>query len=973
VNATGQGSFTPYQEGVAYGLDTAWSHGFDGSGRTVAVEEYAPYAASDVLAYDKCVGVLPPAAATDPLVHNVLVDGGTSPGSASGSDEPTLDVEELRALAPGAALDVYLGPNDVTGPVDTLQRIATDDTAQAVSISWGICEAFSDHQDETPIFEQMAAQGQTVFAASGDSGSSDCIAQSPTNGALLIGAAVDDPASQPLVTGVGGLTVNQLSPLTQSVWNDCVAFFEPGCLGDAGGGGISTAYGRPAWQVAPGTPSGAARGAHARLVPDLSVMGDPSTGMVLYIGGAYQAIGGTSMGAPLMAALDVVAAQSCSQQSFGLLNPLLYAMGRHGGDFNDVTVGNNAIATQTLQRNEYRATAGFDMASGLGSPSPATFLPALCNGAATATATPATPGATSGWQVTFHTGASAYPVGATVTVTTPPDTALPAPSADWLVENGTTSNPPSAVALKEGPGSTTPNVAVLTLPDGAPPVDLVTIEADPVVNPLAVGTGSVVVTDSVDHLAAHAPLALGAATPSAARSSVVAAAPTSAIGGAGVTITVAAKDASGNAILGARIGVAASGHAHGVVLEAITDQQGHARFSLRDDRPEAAVATVAVSAVDVGTAGVRFVDPWSSRTPPIAPRPGALVGVPAVAGTGVGTAWAALVRGPGSRLVAVVPHGARFDAATLPSSIAPPAASSPSLVFARGWLYATYRSTQGHLVVLRQGGRDHLKGWRVDDLTAQRLAPGVIGTPRVVLDGTGTAGVLSVAAVSVAHLVLRATAPLTAPTAFHVLDLSDAASQPASATGGVAEVRFGAGDAFVVRTTDGRLVIIVRSQGRWVSEDLAQSALVSVGGPNAIAGDPSATASPNGITVTAVTRDHHLDEFVGVPDNWTAETIVGGAGGTSVPAGHATMPSLAGPSVLVARGAVAVAVLTSTSGRLLELRTPGVTEPWAAYDLTVLARLRPGATSGVAALPGRGLSLLALVGGRLTVLRGGAV
>ena len=85
------------------------------------------------------------------------------------------------------------------------------------------------------------------------------------------------------------------------------------------------------------------------------------------------------------------------------------------------------------------------------------------------------------------------------------------------------------------------------------------------------------------------------------------------------------------------------------------------------------------------------------------------------------------------------------------------------------------------------------------------------------------------------------------------------------------------------------------------------------------------------------------------------------------------MPSLAGPSVLVARGAVAVAVLTSTSGRLLELRTPGVTEPWAAYDLTVLARLRPGATSGVAALPGRGLSLLALVGGRLTVLRGGAV
>ena len=280
--ALGGGTFTPTQEGQAYGLATAWTHGDDGTGRTIALEEFAPYATSDILTYDLCFNLLPPSATSDPLVRNVLVDGGTSPGSAAGSDEPTLDIEEVRALAPGADVEVYEGPNNVTGPIDTLQRIATDDTAQVVSTSWGICEAFSDHAAEAPILEQMAAQGQTVFAASGDSGSSDCVEQSPQLGPPLVGAAVDDPASQPLVTGVGGLTVDSLSGPSESVWNDCGSSHN--CLGNAGGGGISAVGTRPAWQVAPGTPTGNARGAHARLVPDLSVMGDPSTGMLYYQG-----------------------------------------------------------------------------------------------------------------------------------------------------------------------------------------------------------------------------------------------------------------------------------------------------------------------------------------------------------------------------------------------------------------------------------------------------------------------------------------------------------------------------------------------------------------------------------------------------------------------------------------------------------------------------------------------------------------
>ena len=65
------------------------------------------------------------------------------------------------------------------GALDGYRKIATDDTAGVVSTSWGICEAFTDStKAEATIFAEMAAQGQTVFASSGDSGSENCLANS---------------------------------------------------------------------------------------------------------------------------------------------------------------------------------------------------------------------------------------------------------------------------------------------------------------------------------------------------------------------------------------------------------------------------------------------------------------------------------------------------------------------------------------------------------------------------------------------------------------------------------------------------------------------------------------------------------------------------------------------------------------------------------------------------------------------------
>jgi subtilase family serine protease len=364
------GGYTVQQQASLYGLSAEWTAGNTGVGQTIGVYELATYNSSDLNTYDTCYGLTP-------SVTSINVDGGPTQGDNADNapDEATLDVEETAALAPGAAIEVYQGTQNGAGPTDIYSLIASQDTATIVTTSWGICEADTDGgaQVEQPIFEEMAAQGQTLVAAAGDDGSSDCEGlQSGSTSAL----AVDDPASQPYVTGVGGLDVSNISPLSESVWNDQCTSASCG----AGGGGVSTFWSRPSWQSAPGI----AASTTMRLVPDLSVMGDPSTGFIQYYTGAgsgfcqhscsggWGAIGGTSIGAPLVSSLIAVAAQACGASRLGFINPSLYAMASTG--YVDVTSGNNDLYSV----GQYNAGPGFDEASGLGSPDGAAFFSGLC-------------------------------------------------------------------------------------------------------------------------------------------------------------------------------------------------------------------------------------------------------------------------------------------------------------------------------------------------------------------------------------------------------------------------------------------------------------------------------------------------------------------------------------------------------------------------------------------------------------------
>lgn len=367
------GGYTVQQQAALYGLSAAWNAGNTGVGQTIGVYELANYDTSDAQTYFTCYGLTP-------NVTSLNVDGGPSSTDNAGTapDEATLDVEETAALAPGAKIEIYQGTNNASGPTDIYTQMASDDSATIITTSWGICEAQTNGaaQAEQTVFQEMAAQGQTVVAAAGDEGSSDCEGTSSPSSA----AAVDDPASQPYVTGVGGLTVSNLGPLSESVWND--ACTQSNC--GAGGGGVSSLWSRPSWQVASGINVATDT---MRMVPDLSVMGDPSTGFIQYYTGAgtgfcnhscsggWGAIGGTSIGAPLVSALIAVAAQACAPPGgrLGFVNPSLYSMASTG--FVDVTAGNNNL----FNIGQYSAGVGYDMASGLGSPNGARFLAGFCS------------------------------------------------------------------------------------------------------------------------------------------------------------------------------------------------------------------------------------------------------------------------------------------------------------------------------------------------------------------------------------------------------------------------------------------------------------------------------------------------------------------------------------------------------------------------------------------------------------------
>jgi subtilase family serine protease len=349
------GGYTPSELRTAYDINPLISAGDQGDSQTVAIFELDGYKSSDITAYDNYYGL------SGGSYSNIYVDGFN--GSAgSGAIEVELDMEDVTAIAPHAAQLIYEGPNTTQGVNDTYNKIVTDNKAQVMSTSWGECEQNSGNselQTLDGIFAQGASQGISFFAAAGDSGAYDC-----GDGITL---AVDSPASDPYVTGVGGTTLNTGSGgmyQSESVWSNA-------SQGSGGGGGLSISFSQPSWQTGPGVQNQYSNG--MREVPDLSADADPNTGYSIYCtvsaagcpGSGWTVVGGTSAAAPLWTASTAILNQylvANGKSRMGFANPTWYKTASNTQTYtpyHDITTGNNLY---------YPATSGYDLASGWGSP-----------------------------------------------------------------------------------------------------------------------------------------------------------------------------------------------------------------------------------------------------------------------------------------------------------------------------------------------------------------------------------------------------------------------------------------------------------------------------------------------------------------------------------------------------------------------------------------------------------------------------
>ncbi|HUY86845.1 MAG TPA: protease pro-enzyme activation domain-containing protein [Acidimicrobiales bacterium] len=401
--AVANSAWTAAQLASAYGFNTAYANGDLGAGQTIALYEEEPYAVSDVQGFEQCYGI-------SSTVTPVNVDGG--PAAGFGQGEAILDIDNVISMAPAATVLVYQGPPGSS--TDIWSKIVNDDTAKVVSTSWGNCElneGLAVAQAENTVFSQAAMQGQTIFDAAGDAGSEDCLTATNPDTSL----AVDDPGSQPDITTVGGTSLSSVTPRTETVWNNCLnqgTSCQASSNGGAGGGGISTFWPMPSWQAgagvinsySSGTPCGSTT-KDCRQVPDVSASADSNFRYLNYFKGGWTGTGGTSGAAPLWAALTALADEACGSPS-GLINPTLYSLATsHPQDFNDITTGNNDVTN--TNNGAYPATANYDMASGLGTPTSSLFLPgALCG-----TAQP--PGTGAGYWMLSSDG-TVYQFGAAI-------------------------------------------------------------------------------------------------------------------------------------------------------------------------------------------------------------------------------------------------------------------------------------------------------------------------------------------------------------------------------------------------------------------------------------------------------------------------------------------------------------------------------------------------------------------------------
>jgi kumamolisin len=342
---------TPVGAAAAYDIGPLHARGVLGQGLTIAVISFSDFDHTEPATFAQRYGL------SGPAPQIVPIDGGTF--DLSGADESNLDIDVIRSIAPEAQIRVFQIGESSAGLADALNAIVAHRSATIVSTSWGQCELGVDSGELAADRQAIAAAraaGISIFAATGDLGAFDCQAGNLPDHTVT----VDWPAASRSVVAVGGTRLNVESGgryASESAWEDVLS-------GQGSGGGFSRLEPQPAWQRAAGVGRGVA-GAVGRGLPDVAADADPGTGWSFYSSGRWGAAGGTSAAAPFWAAAMLLVGEYASAHGAhvpGFVTPLLYALaagGQHRRPFHDVTLGSNRF---------YSAAAGWDPATGLGSP-----------------------------------------------------------------------------------------------------------------------------------------------------------------------------------------------------------------------------------------------------------------------------------------------------------------------------------------------------------------------------------------------------------------------------------------------------------------------------------------------------------------------------------------------------------------------------------------------------------------------------
>jgi subtilase family serine protease len=381
--------YDPYQMRTAYGVSSLIANGNDGTGKKIVIIDAFddPYLQSNFDTFNSYYGL--------PAQTITQVDPGGATGYNTGwAEEEQLDVDWAHAIAPGAQIVMVHGKSNSDQDLIAAANYAINNNlGDVISMSFGEsdqCLGADLTNQWHQAFVNATKKGITLFASSGDQGA----AQPSCDGNSWI-QSTSSPASDPLVTGVGGTELHaadfclpqlgcdpNANPapgtwLSEIAWNEGpTGDFSPyfGAT-EATGGGYSTVWSEPAYQ------QGTIHGGKMRGEPDVAYNAAILHGVLVPLNlpglavGFYR-FGGTSAGAPQWAALTAIADQMAGHD-YGFINSALYKIGQSSGSyaaaFHDVTSGQNNSVEFDNNNNEvdisgFNAGSGWDAVTGLGSP-----------------------------------------------------------------------------------------------------------------------------------------------------------------------------------------------------------------------------------------------------------------------------------------------------------------------------------------------------------------------------------------------------------------------------------------------------------------------------------------------------------------------------------------------------------------------------------------------------------------------------